>query len=384
MRTDLSNTAAAASRGLRLSALLLPVVVLSLALVPALKSQAFPANAAFFNELRWRSIGPPRSGYISAPAGVPGDPTTYYVGMPEGGVWKTTNAGTTWKPIFDSVRVPSIGAVAVAPSEPNTVYVGTGNQSGWSFTPGDGINKSTDAGRTWSNIGLRESQYIGAIVVDPHDANRVLVAAQGGRGAGRGGRGGAPDNSGERGVYRTTDGGRTWTRVLPADGSAGASDLYYDFSDPQSVYASLSAGAAASGAGVFKSMDGGATWQAKGGRGLPDGTRIAALAVSSGTHGKRLYALAGGGRGGVSGGSGGVRGLFAPTTAARPGRSAPSNSRAPAAKSTPTPRTPTSCTSWARRCTARLMAAATSRRIGARRVARIRDFCGSIPRTRSA
>jgi len=310
MRTDLSNTAAAASRGLRLSALLLPVVVLSLALVPALKSQAFPANAAFFNELRWRSIGPPRSGYISAPAGVPGDPTTYYVGMPEGGVWKTTNAGTTWKPIFDSVRVPSIGAVAVAPSEPNTVYVGTGNQSGWSFTPGDGIYKSTDAGRTWSNIGLRESQYIGAIVVDPHDANRVLVAAQGGRGAGRGGRGGAPDNSGERGVYRTTDGGRTWTRVLPADGSAGASDLYYDFSDPQSVYASVSAGAAASGAGVFKSMDGGATWQAIGGRGLPDGTRIAALAVSSGTHGKRLYALAGGGRGGVSGGSGGVRGLF--------------------------------------------------------------------------
>jgi photosystem II stability/assembly factor-like uncharacterized protein len=306
MRAVLSNVAPSASCASRFTIAVLSVI--ALAPVTAVKSQAFPANAALFSDMRWRSIGPPRSGYISAPAGVPGDPTTYYVGTPEGGVWKTTNAGTSWKPIFDSVRVPSIGAVAVAPSEPNTVYVGTGNQSGWSFTPGDGIHKSTDAGRTWSNIGLRESQYIGAIVVDPHDANRVLVAAQGGRGGGRGGRASAPDNSGERGVYRTTDGGRTWTRVLPADGSAGATDLYYDFTDPQIVYASLTAGSAASGTGVFKSIDGGATWQPVGGRGLSDGARIAALAVSSGTHGKRLYALAGGGRGGAS--SGGVRGLF--------------------------------------------------------------------------
>jgi photosystem II stability/assembly factor-like uncharacterized protein len=279
--------------------------------VAAATSQAFPANAAFFNDMRWRSIGPPRSGYISAPAGVPGDPTTYYVGTPEGGVWKTTNAGTTWKPIFDSVRVPSIGAVAVAPSQPSTVYVGTGNQSGWSFTPGDGVYKSTDAGRTWSNIGLRESQYIGAIVVDPRDANIALVAAQGGRGAGGGGRGTPTASSGERGVYRTTDGGRTWTRVLPADGSAGATDLYYDFADPQIIYASLSAGPTASGTGVFKSTDGGATWQSVGGRGLPDGARIAAFAVSSGTHGRRLYALAGGGgRLGAGGASAGVRGLY--------------------------------------------------------------------------
>ncbi|HEX8941819.1 MAG TPA: hypothetical protein VF785_01710 [Gemmatimonadaceae bacterium] len=307
MRAELSNVAASASCASRFTVVLLYGTALSLAPVTASKSQAVPANAAFFSDMRWRSIGPPRSGYISAPAGVPGDPTTYYVGTPEGGVWKTTNAGTTWKPIFDLVRVPSIGAVAVAPSEPNTVYVGTGNQSGWSFTPGDGVYKSSDAGRTWSNIGLRESQYIGAIVVDPHDANRVLVAAQGGRGGGRGGRAGAPDTSGERGVYRTTDGGRTWTRVLSADGSAGATDLYYDFTDPQIVYASLFGGGAAAGTGVFKSTDGGASWQPLGGRGLPDGARIAALAVSSGTHGKRLYALAGGGRGGAGGG---VRGLF--------------------------------------------------------------------------
>src|SRR5437764_15469751 len=93
-------------------------------------------DPSYFAGLRWRSIGPPRSGYVSAPAGVPGDPTTYYAGLPEGGVWKTTNGGTTWKPIFDEVHIASIGAVAVAPSDPKVVYVGTGNPSGWSFTNG--------------------------------------------------------------------------------------------------------------------------------------------------------------------------------------------------------------------------------------------------------
>jgi photosystem II stability/assembly factor-like uncharacterized protein len=312
MRAESSDLAASASCASHVAVALITVIALSATPMAALKSQAFPASATFFSDMRWRSIGPPRSGYISAPAGVPGDPSTYYIGTPEGGVWKTTNAGTTWKPIFDSVRVASIGAVAVAPSEPNTVYVGTGNQSGWSFTPGNGVYKSTDAGHTWSNIGLRESQYIGAIVVDPRDANRVLVAAQGGRGGGGGGRGAAIANSDERGVYRTTDGGRTWTRVLAADGSASATDLYYDFADPQIVYASLSAGVgpAVSRTGVVKSTDGGASWQPVSGSGLPDGSRIAALAVSSGTHGRRLYALVGGVRLGASTGGGGVRGLY--------------------------------------------------------------------------
>src|SRR6266571_3061184 len=159
-------------RGVRL---VCAVVVLTLATV-----HAQPLKISSLPDLRWRSIGPPRSGYISAPAGIPGDPTTYYVGTPAGGVWKTTNGGTTWRPIFDDVHVASVGAVAVAPSEPATIYVGTGNLSGWSFTPGNGVYKSTDAGKTWTNVGLRASQYIGAIMVQPRTSNTVLVAAQGG------------------------------------------------------------------------------------------------------------------------------------------------------------------------------------------------------------
>src|SRR5436190_1924698 len=228
--------------------LLIACAVLIAAFAPLVAQQVTPS---YFAELKWRSIGPPRSGYISAPAGVPGDPTTYYVGMPEGGVWKTTNAGTTWKPIFDDVHVASVGAVAVAPSTPNIVYVATGNQSGWSFTTGNGVYKSTDSGRTWTNAGLRTSQYISGIFVDPRDANTLLVAALGPRGGGPGRAGPAADAAGargpspptpdaaERGVYRTTDGGRTWTHVLPADPSTGASDVAADYADPQIVYALL-------------------------------------------------------------------------------------------------------------------------------------------------
>ena len=272
-------------------------IALITVLVPLRAQQVSPTA---FSGLRWRSIGPPRSGYISSPAGIPGDAATYYVGLPEGGVWKTTNAGTTWKPVFDAVRVASIGAVAIAPSDPNIVYVGTGNQSGWSFTTGKGIYKSTDAGQTWTSIGLATSQYIGGIVVDPRNANTLLVAVLGPRPPGGRGAPEGPAPEGERGVYRSTDGGRNWTRVLPAEGTAGASDVYMDHRAPDKVFALLTAGAGTpSGAGAYRSADGGATWQPLGARGLPEGARINAMSVASGTEGRRLYAVAavGAGRG---------------------------------------------------------------------------------------
>ena len=285
----------------------LPILAGTVAASGVALLHARQVNASYFADLHWRNVGPARSGYTSAPAGVPGDPTTYYAGMPEGGVWKTTNGGVTWRPIFDSVGIASVGAVAVAPSDHDVVYVGTGNQSGWSFTTGHGIYKSTDAGKTWTNVGLPASQYIGSIAVDPKNANAVLVAAIGARGggAGRGAPPAPPPPTGERGVYRSTDAGRSWIRVLPADDSSGASDLWMDYGDPQVVYASLSGG---TGTGIWKSIDGGATWNPVGGKGLPDGARIAAFTAASGTHGKRLYALAGGGGRGAAGA--GVRGLY--------------------------------------------------------------------------
>jgi photosystem II stability/assembly factor-like uncharacterized protein len=257
--------------------------------------RAEQVNPSYFADMKWRSIGPPRSGYVSAPAGIPGDPTTYYAGMPEGGVWKTTNGGVTWKPIFDDAHVASVGAVAVAPSNPNIVYVGTGSQVIWSFTAGKGVYKSIDAGKTWMNVGLPTSRYIGGIVVDPKNPDVLLVAALGARQVPPGAAAGAPspDTTSERGVFRSADGGRTWTRVLAADGSAGASDVFGDYRDGQITYALLTNGTA------HKSTDGGMTWQAVGTRGFPEGARIAAFALASGTGGRRVYALVGtgGGRG---------------------------------------------------------------------------------------
>src|ERR1051325_11874393 len=168
-----------------------------------------PLTSSSMPDLRWRSIGPPRSGYVSAPAGVPGDPTTYYVGLPEGGGWKTTHGGTTWKPIFDAVHIASVGAVAVAPSDPGILYVGTGNQSGWSFTIGKGVYKSTDAGKTRTPSGVAAPHYPRAIFVDPRNAEHVLVAAEGPRVGGRGATEQALPANTERGVYRSTDGGRS-------------------------------------------------------------------------------------------------------------------------------------------------------------------------------
>ena len=170
-----------------------------------------------FNAMQWRSIGPFRGGRAVAAVGVPGSANTFYFGAAAGGVWKSVDAGATWKPIFDVVKgSASIGAIAVAPSNPSILYVGTGegNLRG-NVTWGDGVFKSTDAGATWTHIGLTDTRQIGALIVDPHDPDVVLVAAIGH----------AFGPNTERGVFRTADGGKTWSRVLYKDELTGAIDL---------------------------------------------------------------------------------------------------------------------------------------------------------------
>src|SRR5882757_5605801 len=147
-----------------------------------------------YGAMRWRSIGPFRAGRVTSVSGVPNQTAVYYIGTPGGGVWKTTDAGHVWKPIFDSEHIASIGVIAVSPSNPNIVYVGTGEQ-----TQGNGVYKSTDAGVTWKSIGLEKTHVITGIVVDPRNPDVVVVAAAGDLSSGA-----------ERGIFKTSDGGKSW------------------------------------------------------------------------------------------------------------------------------------------------------------------------------
>jgi len=255
-----------------------------------MSSREFDRN--FFVGLKWRLIGPFRGGRAVAATGVPGEPHTWYFGAVGGGVWKSTDDGLVWRPIFDSEPVASIGAIAVAPSDPSVIYVGTGEADIRSDTSmGDGMYKSTDAGRTWQHIGLDQTRAIGRILVDPHDPNTVLVAALG-----------HPYGPNpERGVYRSTDGGRTWSKVLYKDENTGAVDLAADSETGQIVYAALWQARRppwsvygpieGSGGALYKSTDGGATWTE-----LHDGLPPApvhriGIAVAQGSQGRIVYAL---------------------------------------------------------------------------------------------
>jgi photosystem II stability/assembly factor-like uncharacterized protein len=230
---------------------------------------------------------------VLAVSGVRDDPNTFYFGAVAGGVWKTSDAGHTWTPIFDGQPVASIGALAVSTSDPNTIYVGTGEADMRSdISYGAGVYKSTDAGHTWSFLGLADTRQIGRILVDPKNPDVVLVAALG--------HGFGPNA--ERGVYRSTDGGKSWTRVLSKDENTGAIDLAYDPDNSRTVYATLwnvrrppysaYAPITGPGGGLYKSTDGGATWKEIVGHGLPTGTlgRIG-VDVVAGQHGKRVFAL---------------------------------------------------------------------------------------------
>ena len=183
-----------------------------------------------YNGLRWRMIGPHRGGRSIAVSGVEGQPNVYYFGAVGGGVWKSTNGGITWEPIFDGQPISSIGAIAVAPSNPEVIYVGTGEADFRSnLTYGIGVYKSTDAGRTWKNIGLKASRHISRIAIDPKNPDVVFVAAMGS----------AYGASAERGVFRSTDGGATWQKVLFKDENTGAIDITLDPDNPKTVWAAL-------------------------------------------------------------------------------------------------------------------------------------------------
>src|SRR5438034_177997 len=218
-------------------------------------------DPSYFNSMQWRCIGPHRGGRTVGAVGVAQQPNVFYIGVNNGGVWKTTDYGRTWIPIFDDQPTGSIGDVAVAPSNPDVVYVGTGEGiQRPDLSVGDGIYKSTDAGKTWTHLGLTDAQQIGGLAIDPTNENRVFVAALG--------HPYGPNT--ERGVYRTLDGGKTWEKVLYKDENTGAVQVTIDPKNTNIVYADLWAGRQGpweNGAwngpesGLFKSTDGGTTWK---------------------------------------------------------------------------------------------------------------------------
>lgn len=244
-----------------------------------------------YSGLKWRLIGPFRGGRAVAVTGVPGNATTFYFGSVDGGIWRTTDAGMVWKPIFDRQQIASIGAIAVAPSDPKTIFAGTGEADIRSdLSSGDGIYKSTDGGQTWNNVGLRDSRQISRIVIDAHSADVVYVAALGH----------AYGPNPDRGVFKTADGGVHWTKVLDQGPDIGAADLaiaggnstllfatmWHAHRPPWSTYAPLGG----PGSGLYRSSDSGQSWSHLTGAGLPDGDwERAGVAVSA--NGKRVFAL---------------------------------------------------------------------------------------------
>ena len=273
------------------AAILLALVLAVAAPAAPRTSQTSQVDPAGYGALRWRSIGPFRGGRVLAVAGAPDDPLHFYFGAVNGGVWETRDAGRTWAPISDSLPVGSIGALAIAPSAPRTLYVGTGEADMRSdIAQGLGLYKSVDGGRTWAASGLADSQSIAQILVDPANPDVVLVAALG-----------HPYGPNEqRGVFRSADGGRTWRRTLFRNADTGAIDLVFKPGDAKTVYAALwqtrrppwnvYAPSAGPGGGVFKSVDGGVTWTEIVGRGLPASPGRIGLAVAPGAP-DRLYAL---------------------------------------------------------------------------------------------
>ncbi len=241
--------------------------------------------------LRWRLIGPFRGGRVVAVTGIPGDGTTFYFGSVGGGIWKTIDAGVTWTPIFDGQPIASIGALEVAPSNPKILYAGTGESDIRSdLSSGDGMYKSTDGGATWKNIGLRDSRQISRVVIDPRNADVVYVGVLGH----------AYGPNEERGVYKSTDGGNSWIRVLDKGPEIGVSDLAMATGIPNVLFAgvwnahrppwSTYAPLEGPGSGLYRSIDDGASWTQLTGHGLPDGD-WGRVGVAVSPDGRRVYTL---------------------------------------------------------------------------------------------
>ncbi|MDQ6860944.1 MAG: glycoside hydrolase, partial [Verrucomicrobiota bacterium] len=255
----------------------------SLAFVTTLLALLTTAHAQLSDDLsgmlRWRNVGPHRGGRVRAICGVPSQPHTFYMAQVNGGVFKTNDAGRTWQPIFDDQPTGSVGAIAVSISHPDIVYVGSGEGLHRpDLSVGDGIYKSTDAGKTWAHLGLRDAQQIAQLAVDPQNPERLFVAVAG--------HPYGPNE--ERGIFRSVDGGKTFEKVLYKDENTGASDVQIDSRNPQIVYAGLwesregpweNSSWSGTGGGIFKSVDGGTTWTQLHG-GLPDGIVQANLAIA--------------------------------------------------------------------------------------------------------
>ena len=262
-------------------------------------ASAQTVNPALYSGMVWRNIGPFRGGRVSAVTGAVGEPGVFYIGLPLGGVWKTTGAGTTWVPIFDSIKTAScVGAIEVAPSDPNIIYVGMGDLiTGGGIDEGNGVYKSTDAGKTWQHLGLDDTRQIPSILVDPHNPDLAMVAAQGNIHA----------LSTMRGVYRTTDGGATWTRTLYVDNQTGVQKIAWAEDDPGVMLATTvhhyiappqpgrppvfrgPFGGPQVGTHLFKSTDEGLTWHELTGGGLPKLGGRTCVAVAMHTNGQRMF-----------------------------------------------------------------------------------------------
>ncbi len=265
--------------------------------VPAPTPQA-PVDPGLYSALVWRNVGPFRGGRVAAVTGVIGQPGVFYAGLPAAGVWKTTSAGTTWFPVFDSVKdVSSIGAIEVAPSDPNVIYAGTGDiVTGGAINEGNGVYKSIDAGKTWQHIGLDATKQIPSILVDPRDPNIVMIAAQGD----------IHQKSDARGVFRSTDGGKTWTKTLYVDDETGLQKLARAYDVPDVVFATTvrhynapggtaprggPQAAGPTGTALYKSTDGGVTWHEVTGGGLPRLVSRTSVAVAMHTNAQRVFLI---------------------------------------------------------------------------------------------